>query len=125
MSSVDLTGTLVGDWTVAMKAPAQNRVRFWTVGHEPCGTTSDIPQTVIQSAVKGKGTMPPCVNCVPAEGRRSMSHGLHLICGTAHLIGTACPDGVQREPGGTFHPDSESFLASLAPQAAVLSLIHI
>lgn len=87
----DLTGQVVDDWSVNVKAPAQNRVPFWTCTHEPCGTTSDLPHVVLTKAIAGKGSLPACTTCVSASDRPRIDHGMHLACGQAHLIGTPCP----------------------------------
>lgn len=88
MAAVDLTGTDLPDWHVLDRAPAQNRVRMWTVLHKPCATRIDVAQTTLQAAIKGKSAMPPCTTCTTTEA--PVSHGMHLACGRAHLIGTAC-----------------------------------
>lgn len=95
----DLTGVEVDGWTVLVKAPAQNRVPFWTATHVACGVVTDLPHVALVKAQAGKGSLPACTTCVPAEERPRISHGMHLACGQSHLLGTACPDGVQREPG--------------------------
>lgn len=95
----DLTGQQVAGWEILRKAPAQARVRFWTCVHEPCGIVVDLPHVTLTKAIAGKGTLPACTTCVPADERRNIDHGLHLARGQAHLLGTACPDGVRREPG--------------------------
>jgi hypothetical protein len=87
----DLAGQQVAGWTVSHKAPAQNRVPFWACEHDACGAHADLPHVALTKALAGKGTLPACTTCVPAEERRNIDHGLHLACGTAHLIGTACP----------------------------------
>lgn len=95
-SAGDLTGTLIGEWVVEAKAPAQNRVRMWTVIHGPCGTTVDVAQTLVSAAAKGKGSIPACLFCAVENGEAApdISHGMHLACGAAHLVGTACVDPV-------------------------------
>lgn len=97
----DLTGQQIEGWTVSHKAPAQNRVPFWACEHDACGAHADLPHVTLTKAIAGKGTLPACTTCVPSDERRAIDHGMHLACGTAHLLGTACPDGVQREPTKT------------------------
>lgn len=96
---VDLTGASTQGWTVLQKAAAQNRVPFWTATHDACGIVTDLPHVTLKKAFDGGGTLPACTACVPAVVRRNIDHGMHLACGQAHLIGTPCPDGIQREPG--------------------------
>lgn len=100
----DLAGVTVDGWTVLVKAPAQNRVPFWTATHETCGIVADLPHVSLTRAIAGKTKLPACTTCVPATERPRIDHGMHLACGTAHLIGTACPDGVTREPGPNTPP---------------------
>lgn len=97
----DLTGQQVAGWTVLVKAPAQNRVPFWTATHDACGIVTDLPHVSLMKALAGKSDLPACTTCVPADERRAIDHGMHLACGTPHLLGVVCADGVQREPGAT------------------------
>lgn len=94
----DLTGQRVQGWTVSRKAPAQTRVPFWLCVHDACQSEAGLPHATLTKAIAGKSTLPPCTTCVPADDRPRISHGMHLACGQSHLIGTPCPDGVQREP---------------------------
>lgn len=87
----DLTGATVEGWTVLVKAPAQNRVPFWTCTHDACGIVADLPHVSLTKALAGKGKLAACTTCVPADQRPNIDHGMHLGCGTAHLIGTECP----------------------------------
>jgi hypothetical protein len=93
---VDLTGAQVEGWTVIQKAAAQNRVPFWTATHDACGIVTDLPHVTLKKAADGKGTLPACTTCVPADERRNIDHGMHLACGHGHLIGTPCPDAAAR-----------------------------
>jgi hypothetical protein len=45
---------------------------------------------VLQAALKGKGTVPPCASCTPADVRPAISHGMHLACGATHVVGEPC-----------------------------------
>lgn len=116
--STDLAGQEIGgEWTVSHKAPAQARVRFWTVAHK-CGTAVDLAQTLLQQAIKGRSSLPPCTACTPAASLPDISHGMHLTCGAPHLIGDKCGDGVQREPNGAAPP---AFTVERIPATATSS----
>ncbi len=78
------------EWVVVRKAAPRNRVQFWTARHHVCGVEVDLPLTMLQAALKGKGTVPPCASCTPADVRPAISHGLHLACGVAHVVGEPC-----------------------------------
>jgi hypothetical protein len=98
---LDLTGTQLGqyitregasapEWQVERKAPAQQRKAFWTLTHTPCGGEIDLPHTLVLPVTQGKGTLPPCTGCTPADVLPTVSHGQHLACGKTHMVGTPC-----------------------------------
>ncbi len=90
--AVDLVGQRVDGWTVTAKAPAQNRIRMWTARHDACGTAADVAQTALRA-----GALPPCTVCSPSV-TPAVSHGMHYACGTAHLVGTPCPETLHVRP---------------------------
>lgn len=84
----DLIGHQILGWLVVAKAPAQNRVAFWTAKHDGCGATTDLAHVALLRASEGKGALPPCLLCSPMAAE--VSHGMHLACGSAHMVGTPC-----------------------------------
>jgi hypothetical protein len=103
---LDLTGEQFGEyvtragvsayeWRVERKAPAQQRKAFWTLTHTPCGGEIDLPHTLVLPVTQGKGSLPPCTGCTPAELLPTVSHGMHLGCGKTHFVGSPCGEALR------------------------------
>lgn len=90
----DLAGTLLGDaWEVLDPAPFVKRVAHWNVKCASCGTLAIRPHVLLQNAIAGKATMPPCDVCSPAA-EPEITMGMHRgPDDPAHLVGTPCADG--------------------------------
>lgn len=95
----DFTGLQVNGWTVIAKAPAQNRVPYWTARHDQCGVTTDLPHVSLGRALDSKGFLAPCLSCNGDKLQDvGITHGMHIACGAAHGVGTPCPTTADPEP---------------------------